>query len=138
LGKSIANTGLSSWFASHLTSFGSVNIVIVLLAIAIMSVLLSEVTSNTATTSMLMPVMFSLGVALNRDPVTFMITSAVATSMVFSLPVATPPNAIVFGTGYVGIDRMAKNGILLDFIGIIIWTIVVYLVIGTLFGIIAV
>jgi sodium-dependent dicarboxylate transporter 2/3/5 len=138
LGKAIANTGLSSWIASYLTLFGSVNIVVLLLAIAVMSVLLSEVTSNTATTSMLMPVMFALGIALNRDPMTFMITSAVATSMVFSLPVATPPNAIVFGTGYVSIEKMAKNGIMLDLIGVFIWTIVVYLIIGMAFGIVTV
>jgi len=137
LGKAIANTGLSSWIASYLTLFGSVNMIIIILVIALMSVLLSEVTSNTATTSMLMPVMFAMGVALNRDPMTFMIASAVATSMVFSLPVATPPNAIVFGTGYVKIEQMAKNGILLDMIGVVIWTFIIYFIIGMAFGIVS-
>jgi len=138
LGKAIANTGLSSWIASYLTLFGSVNLILILLTIAVLSVLLSEVTSNTATTSMLMPVMFAMGLALNRDPMTFMITSAVATSLVFSLPVATPPNAIVFGTGYVKIEQMAKNGILLDMLGVLIWTLVVYFVIGMAFGIVSI
>ncbi|MBN1786224.1 MAG: DASS family sodium-coupled anion symporter [Candidatus Methanofastidiosa archaeon] len=138
LGKAIANTGLSSWIASYLTMFGDLDIFVLILVIAAMSALLSEVTSNTATTSMLMPVMFAMGMALNRDPMIFMITSAVATSLVFTLPVATPPNAIVFGTGYVSIDKMARVGILLDVIGMMVWSLIVYFIIGVFFGVVSV
>jgi len=136
LGKAIANTGLSSWIASFLSLFGSLDILFLIFMIAALSAILSEVTSNTATSSMLMPVMFAMGIALNKDPITFMITSAVATSMVFALPVATPPNAIVFGTGYVKIEKMARIGILLDIIGIIVWSLVVYFIIGLSFGLV--
>jgi sodium-dependent dicarboxylate transporter 2/3/5 len=65
-----------------------------------------------------------------------MITAAVATSLVFTLPVATPPNAIVFGTGYVKIDKMAKTGIFLDMIGIVVWTLVLYFIVGKFFGVV--
>ena len=105
--------------------------------IAFVSMLLSEVTSNTASTSMLMPVMFSLGVVMGVDSMAFMITSAVATSLVFILPVATPPNAIVYGTGYVKMESMVKHGFLLDFILLFVWVIVMYFVIAGLFGIVS-
>ncbi|HHN81547.1 MAG TPA: DASS family sodium-coupled anion symporter [Methanomicrobia archaeon] len=138
LGQAVANTGMASWVASYLTMLSSVPIIVLLLAIVALSALLSEVTSNTGTASMLMPVMFALGTAMGRDPSAFMITAAVATSLVFMLPVATPPNAIVFGTGYVKIDKMAKTGIFLDMIGIIVWTLVLYFIVGKFFGIVVI
>jgi sodium-dependent dicarboxylate transporter 2/3/5 len=136
LGQAVANTGMASWVASYLTMLSSVPILVLIFAIIALSALLSEVTSNTGTASMLMPVMFALGTAMGRDPSAFMITAAVATSLVFTLPVATPPNAIVFGTGYVKIDKMAKTGIFLDMIGIVVWTLVLYFIVGKFFGVV--
>jgi sodium-dependent dicarboxylate transporter 2/3/5 len=85
-----------------------------------------------------MPVMFALGAAMGKDPMVFMVASAVATSMVFILPVATPPNAIVFGTGYVKIDEMARTGIFLDIIGIVVWSLLLYFVIGLGLGLVVI
>ncbi len=138
LGKAIANTGMASWIASYLTLFANVPMLLLILLIVTMAVLLSEVTSNTATAAMLMPIMFALGSAINKDPTAFMICAAVATSLVFALPVATPPNAIVFGTGYVKIEKMAKIGILLDVVAIFAWSTVAYFIIGKLFQIISI
>ncbi len=136
LGKAIANTGMASWIASYLTSLSSVPTLVLLFFIIAFAAMLSEITSNTATTSMLMPVMFALGAAMGKDPLVFMVASAVATSMVFALPVATPPNAIVFGTGYVKIDEMARTGIFLDIIGIVVWSLLLYFVIGIGLGLV--
>ena len=138
LGKAIANTGMASWIASYLTSLESVPTLVLLFVIIAFAAMLSEVTSNTATTSMLMPVMFALGAAMGKDPMVFMVASAVATSMVFILPVATPPNAIVFGTGYVKIDEMARTGIFLDIIGIVVWSLLLYFVIGLGLGLVVI
>jgi len=136
LGTAIANTGMASWIASYLTSLASVSTLVLLLIIIGLSVMLSEITSNTATASMLMPVMFALGAAMGKDPMLFMVAAAVATSLVFTLPVATPPNAIVYGTGYVPIEKMARVGLLLDALSIVVWTGILYVIIGLLFGIV--
>jgi sodium-dependent dicarboxylate transporter 2/3/5 len=98
--------------------------VIIALAIVILAIFLTEVTSNTATATMLMPIMASLAVAVGIHPFTSMITAAVACSFAFMLPVATPPNAIVFGSGYISIPTMARTGVVLNILGIIMVTLV--------------
>ena len=91
-------------------------------AICFLLTFLTELTSNTATAEMLLPVLAALGVALEVDPRLLMIPGTIACSCAFMLPVATPPNAIVFATERVSIRTMARTGLILNLIGVALIT----------------
>src|SRR5699024_4354275 len=112
------DSGLSDWIGGQLTALQGVNILIVILVVATLVIFLTELTSNTATASMMYPIMGSLAIALGVHPYGLMIAAGVAASCAFMLPVATPPNAVVFGSGYLRIPDMAKAGFALNIIGI--------------------
>jgi sodium-dependent dicarboxylate transporter 2/3/5 len=78
---------------------------------------------------MLMPVIFAAGSAIGLDPLSLMIAAAIASSLVFMLPVATPPNAIVYGTGYVSMSEMVGTGFFLQVVSALILIVLLYLVI---------
>jgi sodium-dependent dicarboxylate transporter 2/3/5 len=124
LGQAIANTGLATWFAGGLKSVAAAGPHVVLLAVAIFASLVTEVTSNTATATMLMPVLFALGQSVGGMELTFMSTGAVATSLAFMLPIATPPNAVVYGSGAVSMGQMARAGVMLNFLAVLVWWLV--------------
>ncbi|AKG05170.1 anion transporter [Salimicrobium jeotgali] len=128
-------SGLSEWLGNQLTILEGVNLFVVLLAVTVMVIFLTEITSNTATANMMYPIMASLAVALGVHPYAVMIAAGVASSSAFMLPVATPPNAVVFGSGYLRIPDMAKAGIALNFVGVIIVTLAVYFWLPVAWGI---
>ncbi|GAB3328867.1 SLC13 family permease [Haloplanus salinarum] len=111
-------TGLAEWIGGQLGGLEGVSIVLVMSVVVLLTIFMTEVTSNTATTAMLMPIMASLAVGLSVHPYGIMIAAATAASFAFMLPVATPPNAVVFGTGYISMPQMAKTGFGLNIIGI--------------------
>ncbi|TYO97952.1 SLC13 family permease [Desulfallas thermosapovorans] len=113
------SSGLAEWIATRLTGLEGASMLVIVLAVTTMAIFLTEVTSNTATATMLMPVMASMGIAMGIHPYALMITAAIACSYAFMLPVATPPNAVVFGTGYVTIPQMARAGFALNIFGVI-------------------
>ncbi|SEO21579.1 solute carrier family 13 (sodium-dependent dicarboxylate transporter), member 2/3/5 [Halogranum amylolyticum] len=115
-------SGLDRWIAGNLVALRGVEFVWVVLAVATLVVFLTEVTSNSATASLFIPVMASLGASLAVSPIVLMVTVSVAASLAFMLPVATPPNAIVFGSGYVSIPQMARVGFWLNLLGILFLT----------------
>ena len=88
---------------------------------------MTELTSNTATTEMALPVLGSLAVAVQTDPLLLMVPATLSASCAFMLPVATPPNAIVFGSGEVTMTDMMRVGIFLNLIGMVLITTAVYL-----------
>lgn len=122
------DTGLSEWFGAQLIGLQNVNLLSLILIVSIMVLVLTEVTSNTATASMMYPIMGSLAIALGYHPYALMITAGVSASCAFMLPVATPPNAVVFGTGYIKIGDMIRKGLPLNFIGILLITLLIYFV----------
>ncbi|WP_078592782.1 SLC13 family permease [Evansella clarkii] len=128
-------SGLSEWIGGQLTALEGVNMLIVLIMVAALVIFLTEITSNTATASMMFPIMASLAVALGVHPYGLMVTAAVAASCAFMLPVATPPNAVVFGSGYLRIPDMAKAGVALNFAGIILIAAAVYFILPLVWGI---
>ncbi|MCF6288751.1 MAG: anion permease [Proteobacteria bacterium] len=83
---------------------------------------LTEITSNTATTAVLMPILFSTATALNIDPMVLMLPATISASFAFMMPVATAPNAIVFSSGHVPIKKMMRIGLFLNIIGAVILT----------------
>ncbi|MFW5950155.1 MAG: SLC13 family permease [archaeon] len=130
-GFSLANgfreSGLDTVIARGLAGITGVPVVVLLLVIATVVVFLTEVTSNTATATVFMPIMISLGVTLGESPLLLMATAALAASMAFMLPVATPPNAVVFGSGYVTIPQMSRIGLWLNLLGIVAVVLLTYL-----------
>lgn len=128
-------SGLSEWIGTQLITLQGIHIFIVLLVITALVIFLTEITSNTATANMMYPIMAALAIALGVHPYVVMIAAGVASSCAFMLPVATPPNAVVFGAGYLRIPDMAKAGIVLNLIGIVLVTISVYFLLPLVWGI---
>jgi sodium-dependent dicarboxylate transporter 2/3/5 len=115
-------TGLAEWLGEQLSVLGGVSMVVILFVVVLMTIFLTEVTSNTATATMLMPILGALAVGISVHPFGLMVAGATAASFAFMLPVATPPNAIVFGSGYITIPQMAKVGSGLNLIAIFLIT----------------
>jgi len=113
-------SGLAEWIGSQLGALEGVSIVLILAVVVLLTIFMTEVTSNTATTAMLMPILASLAVGLAVHPYGIMIAGATAASFAFMLPVATPPNAVVFGSGYITMPQMAKTGAGLNIIGVVL------------------
>lgn len=120
------SSGLAVWIGKHMTSLESVSLFIILLILVTSVNFLTEITSNLATTAMLLPVLVSLAAALGLHPYYLLIGATLAASCAFMLPVATPPNAVVFGSGYLKIEDMVKKGFVLNIISILVIILFVY------------
>ena len=103
-----------------------VSVIVLIFLVAALVLALTEITSNTATASMMYPIMASLAVALGVHPYALMIATGVAASCAFMLPVATPPNAAVFGSGYIKITDMMKVGFTLNVFGVVFIILSIY------------
>jgi len=126
LAKGFGDSGLAVWIGEQLTNLE--NLPLFLLVVVLISAVnfLTEVTSNLATTAMLLPILAPMAVALDLHPYFLMVGATLAASCAFMLPVATPPNAVVFGSGYLRIPDMIKTGIWMNIISIIILSMMVY------------
>lgn len=119
-------SGLAVWIGAQMTSLGMVHLFLLLLILIASVNFLTEITSNLATTAMLLPVLVSLATAINVNPYLLLVGATVAASCAFMLPVATPPNAVVFGSGYLKIEDMVKKGFWMNVISIVLLTFIVY------------
>ena len=122
LARAMDQSGLAVWIGTIVGSLDTVPVVVIIAVVATMIVFLTEVTSNTATSTMAMPIMAGAAMGLGMEPLLVMTTAALAASMAFMLPVATPPNAIVFASGYITIPQMSRAGIVLNIIAIVLIT----------------
>jgi sodium-dependent dicarboxylate transporter 2/3/5 len=119
-------TGLATFISSHLTILNDVSPIVMIIAICGLLTFLTELTSNTATTQTVLPILAATAVAMHVNPLLFMIPATISASMAFMMPVATPPNAIIFGTSRIKIYEMARVGIILNFIGMVVITVLFY------------
>jgi sodium-dependent dicarboxylate transporter 2/3/5 len=127
LAKAFGSTGLVEWTGDKLNMLEGVSPLLVIVCIALMLTFLTEMTSNVATTSIMLPILgMSVAGALGVNPLLLMIPAAMSASCAFMLPVATPPNAIVFGGGHITVAQMARAGILLNLIGVMLITLITY------------
>jgi sodium-dependent dicarboxylate transporter 2/3/5 len=122
LAGAVAGTGLDQWFGAQVEGLGALPIVLLLASVVAIVLMLTEVTSNTATAATFIPVLGGVAVGIGVDPTTLLIPAALAATCAFMLPVGTPPNAIVFGSGAVTIGEMARGGVVLNVVGIILIT----------------
>ena len=133
LAAQVSNSGLGLWIGQGLTVLKLVHPIILILAIATMIIFLTEVTSNVATTSTFLPVIGALATAIGVLPISLTIPVCIAASCAFMLPVATPPNAIVYGSGKFTISTMMKAGFFLNLVGILVVTLFSYYLAPVLF-----
>lgn len=120
------SSGLALWLGEQMTNLQILSLFLVLFILIAAVNFLTEITSNLATTAMILPVLVPLATILNIHPYFLMVGATVAASCAFMLPVATPPNAVVFGSGYLKIEDMVKKGVWMNIISIIILTLLVY------------
>jgi sodium-dependent dicarboxylate transporter 2/3/5 len=120
LAAALSSSGLTLWLGQQLAPLGAINHVVLVVSLTAMVVFLTELTSNVATTATLLPVMAALAVQLGIDPLIFVVPVTLAASCAFMLPVATPPNAIVFSTGQVTIKDMMRAGLGLNIVAIML------------------
>ena len=135
LASGATSSGLAEWIGSAMSGLGGAPVWLILAVAITVVVFLTEVTSNTATTATLLPIFAGLAVGLGESPLLLCIPAALAASCAFMLPPATPPNAVVFGSGQVTIPQMARAGIWLNIASIVALTIAVYAGVITVFDI---
>ena len=118
-------SGLSQWIADQLTILAGVPLLILIAAVTLTVIFLTEVTSNTATATIMIPVMGALAITMGMHPYALMVPAAIAASYAFMLPVATPPNAIVFSSKYITIPQMVKAGFWLNLVSALLISLLV-------------
>ena len=128
IAKAFTVTGLSQVIGEALSTFTTLPIILVILALALCVTFLTEITSNTATTTLLMPILAATAIATNIDPLLLMIPAAMSASCAFMLPVATAPNAVIFGSERIPLERMIKEGFALNLIGAGLITTLLYFI----------
>ena len=120
LARGFVASGLSAQVGDALTLVAVLPVFLMMLLLALVVTFLTEATSNTATTALLMPVLAAVALAVDIDPLWLMVPAAMSASCAFMLPVATAPNAVVFGSGELPIQRMVREGLALNLFGAIV------------------
>ena len=126
IASAFGKSGLALWIADLLQNLNDVSLFLIILIIVTSINLLTEVTSNMATTAMLLPVLVTIALAIDVHPYFLLVAATLAASCAFMLPISTPPNAVVFGSGFLKIEDMFKKGVWMNLISIITITLVVY------------
>ncbi len=134
LAKGFSSTGLSVYIGEQLKGLQNISPLLIIIFSALTVSLLTELTSNTAVTQMILPVAASVSIAIGLNPILLMITVTISASMAFMLPVATPPNTIIFSGGRIKTIEMAKTGFLLNIFGAIVVSLLVYYLGSSIFG----
>ncbi len=128
-------SGLSAWLGKVFAGLGISRPLPLVIATSGLLTFLTEITSNTATTEVMLPIVANASIAMGTDPLLLMLPATISASCAFMLPVATPPNAIVFGSGKVSMGRMVRTGIILNLVGVVLITLLIYFVARPLLGI---
>lgn len=136
LAKGFETSGLAVWIGSQMQTLASLPLLLLILVLIAAVNFLTEITSNLATTAMLLPVLAPMALAIDVHPFALMVAAAVAASCAFMLPVATPPNAVVFGSGYLRIADMVRKGLFMNLVSVCIVTLFVYLTLPWLWDIV--
>ena len=127
IAKAFAVTGISEAIGQSLSGVTRLSIIAIIAIVALSVTFLTEITSNTATTTLLMPILAAASLGAGIEPALLMLPAALSASCAFMLPVATAPNAIVFGTRKIGVQQMVREGFALNLIGAAVITAVVYI-----------
>lgn len=135
LAKAFDTSGLSDWIGAQLSAAQSLHPFLLVTLVSTAITFLTELTSNTATSNMILPILAGVAVAIDVHPMFLMIPATISCSCAFMLPVATPPNSIVFGTQRLRVLDMAATGLLINCIGVVVIVLAMYLLGGAVWGI---
>ncbi|KZO00246.1 SLC13 family permease [Pseudobacillus badius] len=135
IASGFSETGLAKWIGEQLMVLEGLSMLLVVVFVTAFVLFLTEITSNTATATMIMPVLASLALALNLHPFVLMMPAAMAANCAFMLPVGTPPNAIIFATGKIKINEMVRAGFWINIIAIVFITIAMYVMMPMIFNV---
>jgi len=133
LSKAFNLSGLAAWIGGFSNYFYGYDIYILILISVALIIFLTELNSNTATVATFIPILIAFSIGINENPLFFVIPATVAASCAFMLPVATPPNAVVFGSGKIQVRDMIRAGFLLNLISIFVVTIVSFILVQYVF-----
>lgn len=126
LAKGFVNSGLSDLMGQWLAGMTQIPLYALIAIICLVVTFMTEATSNTASTTLLMPVLAAAAIAAGIAPELVMVPAAMSASCAFMLPVATAPNSVVFGSGLVSTSRMAREGVLLNLLGVVVISVVCF------------
>lgn len=135
LAAAFESSGLSLWVGERMSGLRDVHPMIIVFGVCTVVTFLTELTSNTATAQVVLPIFAANASAMGFNPILFMIPAAISSSLGFMLPVGTPPNAIVFGTRRVNMQDMVRVGFIINIAGILLTTLVIWLLAPAVFGI---
>ncbi len=135
MASAISNTGLASWIGNGIGGLNAWPIIFIIIIVIALIVFLTEMTSNTASTAAFLPILVSVAIGLGQNPLLLAIPTVFGASCAFMLPVATPPNAIVYGSGKITIPEMAKAGLWLNLIFIVLLSVASLTLISWVFGV---
>ena len=135
LSSGFLESGLAAAIVESLTLIHGLPIVLLIFIVALGTSLVTEITSNTAIAAIMMPIMAVTAISVGINPIILMMTAAVCASLAFMLPVATPPNAVAYGSGYIDAKDLLKSGWALDLIGVGLWTFFLFTVVLWAIGI---
>ncbi len=127
LAAGFKESGLALWIGNQMTLLDGVSLILLVFILIASVNFLTEITSNLATTAMLLPILYPMSMTIDVHPFILMVSATVAASCAFMLPVATPPNAVVFGSGYLKIPDMVRVGIWMNLLSIILLTLFIFL-----------
>jgi solute carrier family 13 (sodium-dependent dicarboxylate transporter), member 2/3/5 len=134
LAAAVTESGLDVVIGNSVAGLGVLPIVLLVAAVVTLVIFLTELTSNTGTAATFIPILGGVALGIGADSLTLLIPAALAATCAFMLPVATPPNAIVFGSGVVSIGQMARGGLWLNLVGVVLITLFSFLLGGLAFG----
>jgi solute carrier family 13 (sodium-dependent dicarboxylate transporter), member 2/3/5 len=134
LAAAVQANGVAEFFGAQAAGLKGVPPIVLVLAVTAGVIFLTELTSNTATTATLVPVLAGLAPGVGVTPEMLIFPATIAASCAFMMPVATPPNAIVFGSGHITVEQMAKAGFWLNLIGVALVTLILYFVVIPIIG----
>jgi solute carrier family 13 (sodium-dependent dicarboxylate transporter), member 2/3/5 len=120
LATAVQTSGLAVWIGNQVGGLDALPTVLLVTLVIATVVFLTELTSNTATSATFLPILGGVALGIGKDPLLLMVPTALAATCAFMMPVATPPNAIVFGSGHVSIAQMVRAGIVLNAIAIVL------------------
>ncbi|MBD2857625.1 SLC13/DASS family transporter [Spongiibacter sp. KMU-158] len=129
LASAIQASGLADWISSGLQGFDGWPVWLLMALVVTMIIFLTELTSNTATTASFLPLLGAFALAQDSSPLLFTVPAAIAASCAFMMPVATPPNAVIFGSGKIQIAEMMRQGLVLNLVGVLVVTAISYAVV---------
>jgi sodium-dependent dicarboxylate transporter 2/3/5 len=127
LGKGFIESGLATKIAGVVGLCAGMSAILIVVLVCVLVTFMTEITSNTAVATIMLPILAATAVGLRIHPFLLMIPASISASCAFMLPVATPPNAIVFGSGFVPMTAMVRIGIVMNLIGVMLVALVVYL-----------